>query len=60
MNCAVIGGNGYIGKHLCFYLQNMGITPFVYDVQSEIDNIKKILDAQPNMPYAEKQKLYNQ
>jgi hypothetical protein len=31
-----------------------------YDVQSEIDNIKKILDAQPNMPYAEKQKLYNQ
>jgi predicted RNase H-like HicB family nuclease len=31
-----------------------------YDVQSEIDNIKKILDGQPNMPYQERQNLYNQ
>lgn len=31
-----------------------------YDVQSEIDNIKKVLDAQPNMPYEEKKKLLNQ
>lgn len=31
-----------------------------YDVQSEIDNIKKVLDANPNMPYEEKRKLLNQ
>jgi UDP-glucose 4-epimerase len=43
MRCAVIGGNGYLGKHICFYLQNMGIVPFVYDVQAvECDNYKQI------------------
>ena len=30
--CAVIGSMGYIGKHMVYYLQNMGITPMCYDV----------------------------
>lgn len=32
---AIIGANGYIGKHIAFYLQQMGITPMCYDVQEE-------------------------
>lgn len=31
-----------------------------YDIQSELDNIDKILDAQPKMSYEEKMKLYKQ
>lgn len=31
-----------------------------YDIQSELDGIDKILDAQPKMPYEEKMKLYKQ
>lgn len=43
MKVAIIGGKGYIGKHLDFYLQQRGITSMVYDVQ-ELDepNYKKI------------------
>ncbi len=32
---AIIGANGYIGKHIAFYLQQMGITPMCYDVHEE-------------------------
>lgn len=43
MKVAIIGANGYIGRHLTFYLQKMGITPNCYDVQDEVrDNYKKI------------------
>ena len=43
MRIALIGGKGYIGKHLDYYLQKRGITSMVYDVQ-ELDgpNYKKI------------------
>ena len=43
MKIAIIGGKGYIGKHLDYYLQQRGITSLVYDVQ-ELDepNYKKI------------------
>lgn len=43
MKVAIIGGKGYIGKHLDYYLQQRGITSMVYDVQ-ELDepNYKKI------------------
>lgn len=43
MKIAIIGGKGYIGKHLDYYLQQRGITSMVYDVQ-ELDepNYKKI------------------
>lgn len=41
--CAVIGANGYIGKHLVFYLQKMGIEPFLYDAQPiDAENYKCI------------------
>lgn len=32
---AIIGANGYIGKHLAFYLKSMGLTPMCYDIQEE-------------------------
>lgn len=43
MKIAIIGGKGYIGKHLDFYIQQRGIPSMVYDVQ-ELDepNYKKI------------------
>ena len=40
---AIIGGKGYIGKHLDYYLQQRGITSMVYDVQNlDEPNYKKI------------------
>lgn len=40
---AIIGANGYIGKHLAFYLQRMGMTPMCYDIQDEVrENYKKV------------------
>jgi UDP-glucose 4-epimerase len=43
MRCAIIGGNGYIGKHLAFYLQQSGICSQVYDMLDCDDlNIRKI------------------
>lgn len=40
---AIIGANGYIGKHLAFYLQKIGITPMCYDIQDEErENYKKV------------------
>lgn len=35
MKVAIIGANGYIGKHLAFYLKRMGMTPMCYDIQEE-------------------------
>ena len=41
--CAVIGSMGYIGKHMVYYLQNMGITPMCYDVvDCSDDNYLKV------------------
>ena len=37
MRVVIIGSNGYIGKHLTFYLKQMGITPMCYDIQTEGD-----------------------
>lgn len=43
MKVAIIGGKGYIGKHLDFFLQQRGITPMVYDVKdADETNYKKI------------------
>lgn len=43
MKVAIIGGLGYIGKHLVFYLKQMGISSMVYDVQEcELPDYKKI------------------
>lgn len=43
MKVAIIGGLGYIGKHLVFYLKHMGISSMVYDVQEcELPDYKKI------------------
>lgn len=40
---AIIGANGYIGKHLTYYLHQMGITPMCYDIQDEErENYKKV------------------
>lgn len=43
MKAIIIGGKGYIGKHLDFYLQQKGITTIVYDMQ-DVDepNYKRI------------------
>lgn len=43
MKVAIIGGKGYIGKHLVYYLKQRDIFPMVYDVQeSDEPNYKKI------------------
>lgn len=43
MKCAIIGSNGYIGKHLVFYLQQRGICSQVYDMMdSDEVNFEKI------------------
>lgn len=40
---AIIGGNGYIGKHLNFYLKQKGYNPMVYDIQDcDVSNYRKI------------------
>ena len=40
---AIIGANGYIGKHLAFYLLQMAITPICYDIHDEErENYKKV------------------
>lgn len=40
---AIIGANGYIGKHLTYYLQQMGIEPMCYDIQEEErENYKRV------------------
>lgn len=44
MKVAIIGGKGYIGKHLDFYLQQRCITPMVYDVQFVNEPNYKIID----------------
>ena len=43
MRCAIIGGKGYIGKHLAFYLHQSGISSQVYDMlDCDEINFKKI------------------
>lgn len=43
MKTAIIGGKGYIGRHLDFYLKKRGISTMVYDVQdADEPNYKKI------------------
>lgn len=44
MKVAIIGANGYIGKHLAFYLQQIGINPMCYDMQEEGDGNYKRVD----------------
>lgn len=46
---AIIGGRGYIGKHLDYYLRQRGIYPIVYDVQDlDIPNYLKIDITRPD------------
>lgn len=43
--CAIIGSNGYIGKHIEWYLKKNGLVPMCYDVQEDdatVNNYKKI------------------
>ena len=44
INCAVIGGKGYIGKHLSYYLKNKGYDVFVYDVMPDKEDGYQCLD----------------
>ena len=44
MKCAVIGGKGYIGKHLVFYLQRRGAEVFVYDIPNSDEAYYKCVD----------------
>ena len=40
---AIIGANGYIGKHLEFYLKRMGLDPACYDIQDDSrENYKQV------------------
>jgi len=40
---AIIGGQGFIGKHISVYFKNKGISPMIYDVQdSDEPNYRKI------------------
>ncbi|WP_321518137.1 NAD(P)-dependent oxidoreductase [uncultured Bacteroides sp.] len=43
--CAIIGSNGYIGRHIEWYLKKNGIIPKCYDIQENeagFDNYEKI------------------
>ena len=44
IRCSIIGGKGYIGKHIEFFLKQRGIFPMVYDVLDSNDdsNYRKI------------------
>ena len=33
--CTILGANGYIGRHMAFYLQQRGYKVFAYDIQTE-------------------------
>jgi UDP-glucose 4-epimerase len=34
VKCSVLGANGYIGRHLCFFLDKLGFDVFAYDIQN--------------------------
>lgn len=53
MKVAIIGGRGYIGKHLDFYLQQRGITPMVYDIQEVNEPNYKQIDITNSASVAE-------
>ena len=42
--CIIIGSNGYIGKHLTYYLQKNGILPELYDLKANISENQRIVD----------------
>ena len=44
MKVAIIGGKGYIGKHLDYYLKKRGLKPMVYDVQNVNEHNYKMID----------------
>lgn len=44
LRCSVIGGNGYIGRHLVFFLKKKGIIPMVYDVADSDQPFYKKID----------------
>lgn len=44
MKAAVIGANGYIGRHLDHYLRSMGVNTTCYDFQDEIRDHYKSVD----------------
>lgn len=60
MKCAIIGGKGYIGKHLVFYLRQRGISSMVYDMQDcdepnykkiDITNLESVAEIDLNIDY---------
>lgn len=43
MKVGIIGSNGYIGKHLEFYLKQLGLEPMCYDIHNVVrENYKQI------------------
>lgn len=34
-SCTILGANGYIGRHLAYYLNRKGFTVYAYDIHSE-------------------------
>lgn len=46
--CAVIGSKGYIGRHLVWYLSQMGITADCYDVAEDTDDHYTQIDLTSN------------
>lgn len=53
IRCAVIGGNGYIGRHLVFFLKKKGIIPMVYDVADSDQPFYKKIDITAPLSVAE-------
>ena len=43
MNVLVTGANGFIGKHVCLWLERRNHTFFKYDIDSSIDELKKYI-----------------
>lgn len=35
LSCTILGANGYIGRHLAYYLHNLGYQIFAYDIPEE-------------------------
>lgn len=42
--CAILGANGYIGKHLNYYLKCMGVSSMCYDIHDIVDDNYKQVD----------------
>ena len=44
MNILVTGSAGFIGRHLCLKLKNLGFNVFEYDIDSKVEDLENYID----------------